>query len=303
MNNSPLSFVEHIQHTALMWMLKAMARVPLRLLYVLSDLIYFVVYKCMGYRKKVVMKNLELCFPDLDKSERRKIMNRFYHHFADIVVETVKWLHISDAEIDRRVEVVGAELIDNAARNGKSSILFLGHFGNWEWVTAITRHFRCKQIFAEIYSPLKSKVMDAVMLELRNRFHSEAIPKQRAARRLIEIERKGEHFVTGFIADQRPLGRNLHHWTRFMGIETPYLVGGEAIGDKLGCEFFYLDIEKKKRGYYRLTFRRLLPLQDDEPNPVTRSFLTELEKSIRRRPELWLWTHNRFKASIEKFKL
>lgn len=285
----------------LMMLLKGIAMLPLGVLYALSDAMYFFVYKIGGYRKKIVRKNLWKCFPDKGERELGQIEREFYHHFADVAVETIKWLHISDEEIDRRVEVENAELIDEAARSGRSSVLFLGHYGNWEWVTAITRHFRERQIFAQIYSPLRNRVMDKVMLRLRDRFHSEGIPKKRAVRRLIEIEREGKHFVTGFIADQRPLGRNLHHWTQFMGQTTPYLVGGEAIGNHLDAEFFYLDVEKKKRGYYKLTFRRLEALEDGRDNPVTRAFLKEMEKTIRRAPQYWLWTHNRFKADPAEF--
>lgn len=275
---------------------KTTARLPLTVLYGLSNFFCFIGYHVIGYRKNVVRKNLKLVFPDMSDRERRRIEKEFYHHLADVIVETLKLLHISDEEIDRRVEVVGAEIVDDAAAAGESTILFLGHYGNWEWVPAITRHFKRKQVFAQIYSPLHDEISKKVVGEIRNRFGAENIPKSRAYRRLLEIKRDGQQFVTGFIADQRPLGKNLHNWTEFLGIDSAYMVGGETIGNKIGCRFVYLDVEKLSRGHYRLTFKPLQPLSDGEPEPLTRAYLKSLEKTIRRAPQYWLWSHNRWRA-------
>lgn len=274
----------------------ALAVLPLRVLYLLSDFLFFVGYHLIGYRKGVVRKNLSLAFPEKSAKERLEIEKGFYRHLADVIVETLKLLHISDAEIDRRVEVSGAGMVDEAAEHGVSTILFLGHYGNWEWVPAITHHFLRRQIFAQIYSPLHDEISKRVVWKIRNRFGAENIPKNRAYRRLLEITKGGGQFVTGFIADQRPLGNNLHNWTKFLGVDTAYMVGGETIGDKLGAVFLYLDVEKLARGHYRLTFRKLEPLKDGLPDPVTRAYLHALENTIRREPRYWLWSHNRWRA-------
>lgn len=284
-------------------MLRGVARLPLGVLYGFSDFACFILRDVVRYRRKIIRRNLTRVFGDDPSVDIRRVERLFYRNFCDVFIEALKLLHISDEEVDRRVEVVDAGLVDRATAEGRPSVLFLGHYGNWEWVTAIVRHFRNKVTFAEIYSPLHNKVMDGVMLNIRGRFGSEAIPKHRAVRRLFEIERGGGTFVTGFIADQRPLGLNLHHWMDFLGQDTAYMVGGEDIGKHFNAAFFFIDIEKPKRGHYRLSFIPIPAEDDGEPNPVTRKFMRMLEECIRKRPELWLWSHNRWLRRREECNL
>lgn len=274
--------------------LRAVAHLPLGVLYGLSDFACFILRDVIHYRRKIIRKNLKRVFGDDPTVDIRRIERLFYRNFCDVFIEALKLLHISDEDIDRRVKVIDAELVDQATAEGHPSVIFLGHYANWEWVTAIVRHFRNKVTFSQIYSPLHNKVVDGVMLEVRSRFGSESIPKERTVRRLYEIERNGGTFVTGFIADQRPLGLNLHHWMDFLGQDTAYMVGGEDIGKHFNARFFFIDIEKSKRGHYIL---KVIPIETDddgEPNPVTRKFMKMLEDRIRKRPELWLWSHNRW---------
>lgn len=276
--------------------LRLFAVLPLPVLYVLSDVMYVAVYHLAGYRKKVVRANLEMVFGTGDREKILKIEKGFYHHLCDCIVETVKLLHISDKEIDRRVIVTNGELVDDIINSGHSVVLLLGHYCNWEWVQAIIHHFKAELVGGQIYKPLHNKVMDEVMLKIRSRFGLECVPQQKTVRRLLDIERSGRHFVMGFISDQRPIGRNLHNWTDFMGIDTPYAVGGEVVGEHVGARFLYVDMKKVKRGHYSLTFRPIVPDDNDkDPNPYTRTFMKMLEKSIYAAPQYWLWSHKRWK--------
>lgn len=281
------------------WALKALAWLPLWVLYGFSDFMFVVMYYLVRYRRKIVRKNLRLVFPEMPEKELRGVERGFYRHLCDVFIEAVKLLHFSDAQARRRIEVAGAELIDDCARRGKSAVVMLGHVGNWEWVPAVTGHIKEPVIACQIYHPLRNKVMDRIMLTIRSRFGSESIPMARTVRRLLEIEREGSRFMCGFIADQRPFTKALHHWTTFLGQDTPYVTGGETIGDHIGAEYFYLDVEKPKRGHYRLTYKKIEPIDDGEEFPATRQYLRMLEETIRRDPRLWLWSHNRWKRSRE----
>lgn len=278
------------------------ALLPLGGLYLFSDMAYFIVYYVIGYRRKTVRHNLELVFGTSDRKRLGRIEKKFYRHLCDCMVETVKLLHISDKEIDRRVDVTNGELIDGIVRSGRSVVLFLGHYGNWEWVQAIIHHFHEPLVGGQIYRPLRNKVMDRLMLKVRSRFGLECIPQKNAVRRLIGIEREGKKFVIGFISDQRPLGSALHYWTDFLGQDTPYSIGGETIGNHVGAEFVYIDVEKTSRGHYRLTFVPVTPdPSDDGQNPYTREFMKMLEKTIYREPAYWLWSHKRWKRHRDRF--
>ncbi len=276
-------------------LLKAFAHLPLRMLYLLSDIAAFVLYKIVKYRVKVVRKNLAMAFPEKSEDERLVIEKRFYRHLCDIFIESAKLAHISDKEVEKRIRVVGEECVNDALAEGKSVIMMLGHFGNWEWVTAAARKFRPDAISCEIYHPLRDKAFDQVMLDLRGRFGTENIPMSHTVRRLLEIHRDGKNFVCGFIADQRPFTPALKHWVDFLGIDTAYVNGGEVIGTKMGAEFVYAEMMPEKRGHYVLTLSRLEPLADGEENPYSRAYLARLEDSIRRSPSSWLWSHNRWK--------
>lgn len=275
-------------------LLTALAWLPMWALYGISDAAYLLVYYVVRYRRKVVSANLHRVYPQKSEAEIRHITRKFYRHLCDIVVETVKLLHVSDEEMARRVEVHGTELIHEAYNEGHSVVSMLGHYGNWEWVTAASTHFPPQMIACQIYHPLRSQTMDAVMLKLRDRFHSVSIPMKQAVRTLLGYERDGRRFNCGFIADQHPSTRHAKHWAPFMGIETDYMVGGEQIGNHVGARFLYIDVECPRRGHYRLTFKPIVPSNPEEENPITREYLRMLETTINRAPQFWLWTHKRW---------
>ena len=286
---------DNIKYRIIIGLLTSVAHLPLRVLYVFSDIAYLSIYYVVRYRRKTVRHNLEMVFGTADGKRIIAIEKKFYRHLCDCMVETVKLLHISDEEVDRRVDVTNGEYIDSIIRSGHSVVLFLGHYGNWEWVQAIIHHFREPLVGGQVYRPLRNKLMDRVMLKIRSRFRLECIPQKKTVRRLLEIERNGQKFVIGFISDQRPLGASLHHWTCFLGQDTPYVVGGETIGNHVDARFVYLDVEKTSRGHYRLTFCPVVPdPSDDGPDPYTREFMKMLEKTICREPAYWLWSHRRW---------
>lgn len=279
---------------ATLWTMKGLACLPLGFLYPLSDFVAWMLGSVIGYRKKVVVDNLRRCFPEADEKQIKSWTKAFYRHFCDTFIEALKLLHISDAEVDRRIRTENAEIVDNAVNSGHSVVLFLGHYGNWEWVPAIVRSFRNDALMGQIYHPLRDKVFDRMMLTIRSRFGSESITMTNTYRRLVNIEREGRRFVVGFISDQRPRGHHTDSWMNFMGIDTDYITGGETIGARLGCHFIYLDVEPVGRGEYVMRFKEVDPKDDGKEFPYTRRYMELLEETIRRNPPYWLWSHKRF---------
>lgn len=259
----------------------------------------FVARCVVRYRVKVVRKNLDLCFPDKSRQEKRSIEKAFYVSLCDIFMETVKLLHISDGQLQRRVTLSNTQLINDIVAQHRPIILFLAHYGNWEWVPALTLSLDAPREMGALYKPLRNKVMNRVALRLRARFHSECIPVASAYRTLVEMRAKTPSFMIGFIADQRALGVSLKHWTYFFGQETSFYGGAETIGDRVGARYVYLDVQKVRRGYYNLTFKEIIPATNGGTQlpdfPYTRTYFTMLEQTIRRAPQYWLWSHNRWK--------
>lgn len=273
---------------------RCVAFLPLIALYLISDIAAFVLHRVLKYRHTVVNGNLAKAFPEKSAAERKQIAGEFYKWLCDMFIETFKLANISDKEIERRVKITGIEHIDDAVANGQSVVLMIGHFGNWEWITSIARKLPSAVVASEIYHPLSSRAFDDLMLTLRSRFGTENIPMKQAYRKLVEIERSGKQFVCGFISDQRPLTDNLKHWTSFLGIDTPYMAGGEVIADRLGAKMVYVEMIPVKRGYYHMNITPLERVNDDEENPMSRAYYRALEGSIRRTPHCWLWSHNRW---------
>ena len=147
------------------------------------------------YRRKVVENNLRKAFPNADKKQIDLWTKQFYLYLCDTFLEAGKLLGISDKEVDRRIKVFNAEIVDKAVEDGHSVVVFLGHYGNWEWVPAIVRHCKSNAKMVQIYHPLSDKVFDRLMLKIRSRFGSESIPMANTYRRLVVSERSGNEFV------------------------------------------------------------------------------------------------------------
>ena len=273
------------------------ALLPLKILYILSDILFFPMFYIVRYRRKLVYQNMKDSFPEKSEKEIRRMEKAFYHHFCDYIVETIKLLHISDKETRKRVKFHNTEALQEIVDNGGSCLMLLGHYGNWEFVPSVTLWMRKGSvIFAQIYRPLKNKWFDRFFLKLRGRYHSECIAKQDTLRSILRYKSSGRPSITGFMADQTPSPANIHHWVNFLNHDTPVFTGVEKIAHKVGFSVFYFDVEKIKRGYYSVTIREISKNpKETEEFEITNKYMEMMETTILRAPEYWLWTHNRWK--------
>ena len=276
--------------------LKCIALLPMRVLYTISDLGYLLIYYLVGYRRKVVRRNLTEAFPEKTPKEIKKIEKEFYHFMADIIVETVNLLHISDAELQKRVAILNPETVTESVKAGRCAVLMMAHYGNWEWVQEISRCFDDDDSFkTSIYHPLNSTLWNDIYMRLRGRWNVTLIPQKEAAKKL--LNRDNQPWICGFIADGRPHTRirTGDNKTPFLNHNTSFIVGPEIIGKKVGADVFFLEMERVKRGYYAITFHPLIPQADSQPYPYTRAFWQEFEKVVNKKPAYWLWSHKRWK--------
>ena len=273
------------------------ALLPLKILYILSDILFFPMFYIVRYRRKLVYQNMKDSFPEKSEKEIRRMEKAFYHHFCDYIVETIKLLHISDKETRKRVKFHNTEALQEIVDNGGTCLMLLGHYGNWEFVPSVTLWMRKGSvIFAQIYRPLKNKWFDRFFLKLRGRYHSECIAKQDTLRSILRYKSSGRPSITGFMADQTPSPANIHHWVNFLNHDTPVFTGVEKIAHKVGFSVFYFDVEKIKRGYYSVTIREISKNpKETEEFEITNKYMEMMETTILRAPEYWLWTHNRWK--------
>lgn len=279
------------------------AHMPWRVLYGISDLAAFVLHRVVRYRRRVVRDNLAAAFTNASEQQLRRYEKDFYRNFTDSFIETLKLLHVSDDEMMRRMEFVDTDIIDRLLGEGKSIVVYFGHFFNWEWAPSISLHTAKRPgddvVFAQVYRPLRSKAFDRLMLAIRSRFGSESIDKARTLRRLITIKREGLQSITGFMSDQHPSHGDPGYITTLLGRPTAMISGTETLARKLGMAVIYWDMEKTSRGHYRITTRLIADDASKLPEgSITAQYTSLLETTIKRNPPLWLWSHNRWKHPV-----
>lgn len=277
---------------------------PLPLLYVLSDMLFPVVYYIIRYRRNTVRENLEMSFPEKTLEEKCAIEEKFYHFFCDYIVETIKLFSISGKEMKRRMVFRGLDKATEDLLKGDSSFafLYLGHYCNWEWISSLAQQMPGQVHCGQIYHPLRNSAFNQLFLRLRGRFGAESITMSNTLRRILDLKRKNQKTMIGFISDQLPKWPSIHFFTPFLHRETAVFTGAEQIGRKVGAVYYFLDIERPRRGHYVCTFRPLQAVETpDGKYGLTVAFMNELEKMIRRHPEYWLWTHKRWKRTKEDY--
>lgn len=276
--------------------------IPLRVLYLFSDILYFPLYYCIRYRRCIVRRNLVLSFPDKTLSEIILIEKDFYSYFCDYLVETIKLFSISEKQIKKRMKFEGLDLMEEAFNRGRSCSLYLGHYCNWEWISTLPLHTSKMHICAQIYHPLESKTLDRLFLYMRGRFGAQSISMDDSFRTIMGWQKKGKLNIVGYISDQVPGYNNIHYWTDFLHHDTPVFTGAERISRLADTVVFYADVYRPKRGYYICRFVKMADNLKEHPKfSITEQYYRLLEGAILRFPQYWLWSHKRWKRTREVY--
>lgn len=286
----------------------ALSHLPLCVLYAVSDVLFVLVYYVLRYRRHVVRQNLDVAFAEKSEGERRGIERRFYRHFCDIFIETLKHFTISHSSIRRRMEFRGVELLRESYESGRACGVYLGHYANWEWISSLPLWVdtdRCQCV--QFYRRLDNKVLNRLEERMRSRWGSVNVPANESIRYMARYRTAKRPFIIGFIADQTPWWGDIHYWTSFLGhAETPVFTGAERIMRKFDMDVFYLDVRRVRRGYYIAEYKRITRTPREHPEYwITEQYTRMMEHTILRAPEFWLWSHNRWKRTRgewEEFK-
>lgn len=276
------------------FVIKPISLLPHFILYRLSDFLFVIFYYIIPYRKKVVVDNLTQSFPEKSKQEIRKITKKFYLNFTDIMVESLKNFSISKKQVYKRFEAHGVEILDKCIAQGKSVILCGGHFANWEfWAVAATKDI--KHPLYALYTKLSNPFFDNKMRSSRGKFGLRLISTKEFPVFLEENIDKAP-FVTVFGFDQSPHRASKAVWVNFLGRDTAAQFGPERYSKKHDLPVVYGHLDRTKRGYYSIKYE----LVTDTPNSFEHGKLLQklydiLEKDVRQKPHLWLWTHKRWK--------
>ena len=279
-------------------------KLPFCVLYVISDIFYLLVYYVVRYRRAVVRDNLVKSFPEKNLKEIVAIEKSFYSSLCDWFVEIIKYYGMSEKEIRRRMVITGLEDAHRLIAEGRSCVCYMGHFFNWEYVTSMPLYFDEKNlVVGDIYHPLENRRFDKLMKKMRDQFGAESITMANTLRRIMQIVKEDKRYLIGFVADQVPTWESIKHWVDFLHRDTPVFTGTEKIARRTGAALFFVRMKRVKRGYYTAHFELFAEdaskMEEFEP---TNRYYELLEKEIRENPELWLWTHNRWKRTREGFE-
>lgn len=271
-----------------------MSRMPFWLAYRVSDLLYYVSYYIIGYRKKEIFNNLRLVFPTKSEIEITQIAKEFYVHFGDVIMEAVKAFAMSNKEMYKRYHYKNPEIFQELFDKKKSVVLMGSHYANWEWIVHVS-NFAPHQSYGT-YSKLKNPYFDKLVRDSRGRHGGYLITANETIPTVKSNSDNNILGIYGLVSDQSPIIQKTQYWREFMGIKVPVHIGAEAIAKKYDFAVVFFDVEKIKRGYYEVTFKLIAEdTSKFEKFEITDRFIDLVEGQIKRNPALYFWTHKRWK--------
>lgn len=282
--------------------LNLLSKLPLKVLYVFSDIIFFLNYYIVAYRENVITQNLKNSFPEKSSEEITQIKKKFYQNFSDYLVETVKSFSISETESRVRMQHINQQVFHDAKAEGKNVIMLAGHVFNWEWINAMAR-FIPQDHCHPVYRKVNNNFWENQMRNVRNRFGNEALEANEVILNIFRSKNDGNS-VYMFVADQTPHFSHVTYGLEFLNQRTPAFIGYDKLATRMDLAFIYCEMKKVKRGYYQVNYHRIYP--DGEKfteNEVVKKFHKLLENTLRKRPDNYLWSHRKWKYqdSIKKF--
>jgi Kdo2-lipid IVA lauroyltransferase/acyltransferase len=274
---------------------RPLSMLPLFILYRFSDLFYLLLISVFPYRKTVIDENIRRSFPQMSEVEQRAIRKNFYRHFADILIEGIANLSMSQSELSKRFKVINPEVMQEMYDKKKSVILVSGHYNNWEWLISAQQFLFPHQAMG-IGMPMTSKFWDKKVNERRQRFGMKVVHSGNFKE---EIQSMKEPVAILTLSDQSPGDSRKSYWMEFLNQPTAVLFGTEQMAHSYDMAVVFFAVRKVKRGYYEME----LKLITEEPRKLPWGAITEahtrmLEYEIRHKPENWIWSHKRWKREM-----
>jgi KDO2-lipid IV(A) lauroyltransferase len=274
-------------------LLYLIASLPFGALYILSDVLYYLL-RLSGYRRKVVLDNLKNAFPSKSHAEIQAISEAYYRYLCDLTLETLKTLKMTEHEAREHCVFHGAQWLDTLYEQKKSFIIVMGHYGNWEWAGpsfTLNTHFQ----LVVIYRPLSNPYFEKMLSGMRTRFGTRITPVNLTLRDMIANRSQGLITATAFIADQTASRENAY-WTTFLHQDTAVFTGPEKLAVKFNYPVVYINVQRLQRGYYAVNPELLFAEpKNTAPGEISEAFTKRLEREILIDPSIWLWSHRRWK--------
>lgn len=276
------------------WFYKLLARIPLRLLYILAGATAWLLEYVFRYRRQVVETNLLRALPDLDEADRHRIRHDFYRRLTDVTVEIIRGSRLPSRFFVDRVDMLNPELLTELSRSYQQSVIVMTlHQGNWEWMLQRARA-EYPIAGAAVYKRLHSAGADRFTYENRSRFGAEPVEMRDAARNLLR-HRRSPRFIF-MVADQSPGLRERVHWVDFLNQKTAFFSGAATIARATGFPVAFAQCLRNARGHYQIQLSEITrdPKALSE-NQIINRYASLCEQAILNSPADWLWSNRRWK--------
>ncbi len=270
------------------------SHLPFKILYFFSDITFYLLYYLFRYRRKVVRFNLEISKVTKSKSDLIRIEKEFYRHITDVFFEMFKFYSISTEEIKKRFYLENSEIIYDLAKEKKNVMFMATHYGGFEWFLSIGHHV--PHLPFAIYTPLTNKHLDSLVRKIRLKHGSKLISRYEASNYIDKQIEQKNLFLYGMAADQSAQIRSITYWRHFLGVKVPVFTGSERIAKEHNMPVVFGKMVKIKRGHYKVVIEMLSEFPRNHKDfEITDMYIERVEKQIRKNPEYYFWTHNRFK--------
>lgn len=275
----------------LLWLISVL---PFRLLYLLSDGVYILIYYIIGYRKKTVRYNLKLALPHLSNRERLVIEKKSFKYLCDLFLEVLKTMNITQSEMDKRFKFTNLDVYKDLEKKGKSIAVVCAHYASYEWLISLNKYSDFKGV--AIYKKIANPYFDNLVKNIRLKHKAHLITTKETIEKIEENHLNGDLCVYGFAGDQSPKLGKAKHWGTFMGVEVPMHTGAEMLAKRFDMNVVFLKVKRVKRGFYEASFEVLSENVKTVPDyQITDVFIQKVEQQILEAPEFYFWTHKRFK--------
>lgn len=275
------------------FILKLVAKFPFWIIYLLSDLFYLVVYYIIGYRKEVVVQNLQNAFPEKNEQEILSISKDYFRHFCDLTLETIKIHGMTEKDFRQRMIVKNPESVNHYFEKGKSIVVLTAHYNNWEWGACFPLYV--KHTVLGVYKPLNNEKFDTFMHKMRRSMGAELIQNSKILRRVLQAQKSNEPVFIWLAGDQTP-SHSHKLWFRFLNQDALFYPGPAVISRKFNQPVFFQRLEKTGRGKYEVTFELLFENSTEfSEADIIKAYIKKMEDLIHEKPEFYIWSHKRWK--------
>ncbi len=266
---------------------------PLSIWYPIARFLAWLAWRVFPYRRHVVVANLNASFPEWDDATRERVIRDYYRGFADMLVEVMRSLRLSPAELEGRVTLRNPELVRDEISRGKPVLLVAAHQANWEWML-LGLSTQLGVPLDAAYKPLVDSWAEREMRKLRSRFGARLIPAPELLGDIIQ-QRHAPRAIA-MVADQEPVTSERKQWVRFLNRDTAFFLGPEEITRATKYASYFLRLKRTSRGHYEVEFVPLASAGERlQSGEFTARYASLVEAQIRESPADWPWSHKRWK--------